>query len=58
MLSGRLVFPLRPSGRAIGPTGLAGRPVPVEQAGARQWLGRTMLSQLAEPFITSRTEIR
>ena len=58
MLSGRAVFPLRPSGRAIGPTGLAGRPVPVEQAGARQWLGRTMLSQLAEPFITSRTEIR
>jgi sterol desaturase/sphingolipid hydroxylase (fatty acid hydroxylase superfamily) len=58
MLSGRAVFPVRASAQAIGPTGLAGRPVPVEQAGARQWLGRTLLSQLAEPFISTRTEIR
>jgi hypothetical protein len=34
-------------------TGLAGRPIPVEQAGR---LGRTMLTQLAEPFTSTRTE--
>jgi sterol desaturase/sphingolipid hydroxylase (fatty acid hydroxylase superfamily) len=57
MLSGRAVFPAQASGPAASPTGLAGRPVPVEQAGRRQRLGRTMLSQLAEPFTTTRTEI-
>jgi hypothetical protein len=41
-------------GRAVVETGLAGRPVPVEQVGRRPRLIRTMLSQLAEPFI--RTE--
>jgi sterol desaturase/sphingolipid hydroxylase (fatty acid hydroxylase superfamily) len=55
ILSGRAVFPAR--GRAASPTGLAGRPVPVEQAGPRQRLSRTMLSQLAEPFTSTRTEI-
>ena len=58
MLSGRAVFPAQASGPAASTTGLAGRPVPVEQAGRRQRLGRTMLSQLAEPFTTTRTEIR
>jgi hypothetical protein len=36
-------------------TGLAGRPIPVEQGGR---LGRTMLTQLAEPFVSIRTESR
>ena len=36
-------------------TGLAGRPVPVEQASPRLRLGRTMLIQLAEPFTSMRT---
>jgi len=39
-------------------TGLSGRPIPVEQAGPRPRLGRTMLTQLAEPFISTRTETR
>lgn len=34
---------------------LPGRPVPVEQVGR---LGRTMLTQLAEPFTSTRTELR
>jgi sterol desaturase/sphingolipid hydroxylase (fatty acid hydroxylase superfamily) len=37
------------------PTGLAGRPIPVEQSGHRR-LGRTMLRQLTEPFTPARTE--
>jgi sterol desaturase/sphingolipid hydroxylase (fatty acid hydroxylase superfamily) len=52
-LSRRAVFPARqPEGSeaTVIPTGLAGRPIPVEQAGRRR-LGRTMLRQLAEPFI-------
>ncbi len=55
MLSRRAVFP-QPGGKAI-PTGLAGRPVPVEQSGPRR-LARTILHQLAEPFTSIRTESR
>jgi len=54
MLSRRAVFP-RP-GAAAGPTGLAGRPVPVEQTGPRPRFARTMLVQLAEPFTSTKTE--
>jgi sterol desaturase/sphingolipid hydroxylase (fatty acid hydroxylase superfamily) len=56
MLSRRAVFPQR--GGAPGVTGLAGRPVPVEQSGARPRLARTIVSQLAEPFTSIRTESR
>jgi sterol desaturase/sphingolipid hydroxylase (fatty acid hydroxylase superfamily) len=58
VLSRRAVFPVRATDRAVIETGLAGRPVPVEQAGRRPRLVRTMLSQLAEPFISIRTESR
>ena len=58
VLSRRAVFPVPATGRAVIETGLAGRPVPVEQAGRRPRLVRTMLSQLAEPFISIRTESR
>ena len=58
VLSRRAVFPARPAAApAITSTGLAGRPIPVEQAGRRARLGRIMLSQLTEPF-TIRTESR
>jgi len=40
------------------PTGLAGRPLPVEQSAARPRLARTILTQLAEPFTSIRTESR
>jgi sterol desaturase/sphingolipid hydroxylase (fatty acid hydroxylase superfamily) len=56
MLSRRAAFPARQSARQVGTTGLAGRPVPVEQAGARPQFVRTMLSQLAEPFTTTHSE--
>jgi len=56
MLSRRAVFP-QPGGEA-GRTGLAGRPVPVEQSGPRPRLARTILTQLAEPFTSIRTELR
>jgi sterol desaturase/sphingolipid hydroxylase (fatty acid hydroxylase superfamily) len=56
MMTRRAVFPARRSQQAAPETGLAGRPVPVEQSGARLRLARTMLSQLAEPFTTVRTE--
>jgi sterol desaturase/sphingolipid hydroxylase (fatty acid hydroxylase superfamily) len=49
VLSRRAVFPDWSPNRTVTTTGLAGRPVPVEQSG-RLRLGRTMLSQLAEPF--------
>lgn len=58
MLSGRAAFPAGGSKRDASPTGLAGRPVPVEQSARRGRLGRTMLSQLAEPFTSISTEIR
>ena len=45
------------AGRAVIATGLAGRPVPVEQSGPLR-LGRTMVSQLAEPFAAARTPPR
>jgi hypothetical protein len=53
--SRRAVFPARNAGPAVVETGLAGRPVPVEQASPRLRLGRTMLIQLAEPFTSMRT---
>ncbi len=59
MLSRRAVFPARAAAdRTVIQTGLSGRPVPVEQAGSRLRLGRTMLSQLAEPFTSMKTEAR
>ena len=58
VLSRRAVFPGRAVDRAVIETGLAGRPIPVEQAGRRPRLVRTMLSQLAEPFTSIRTEAR
>ncbi len=59
MMSRRAVFPARVAAdRTVIETGLSGRPVPVEQAGTRLRLGRTMLSQLAEPFTSIKTEIR
>jgi sterol desaturase/sphingolipid hydroxylase (fatty acid hydroxylase superfamily) len=58
-MSRRAVFPARAAAdRTVIETGLSGRPVPVEQAGSRPRLGRTMLSQLAEPFTSMKTEIR
>ena len=56
--SRRAVFPGRAADRAVIPTGLSGRPIPVEQSGQRPRLGRTMLRQLAEPFTPVRTESR
>jgi sterol desaturase/sphingolipid hydroxylase (fatty acid hydroxylase superfamily) len=53
--SRRAVFPTRAAGPAVVETGLAGRPVPIEQASPRLRLGRTMLIQLAEPFTSMRT---
>jgi len=49
--SRRAVFPA-PRAQA-GPTGLSGRPVPVEQDPGRPGLTRTFLSQWAEPFVTA-----
>jgi len=57
--SRRAVFPARSAAdRTVIETGLSGRPVPVEQADSRLRLGRTMLSQLAEPFTSIKTETR
>lgn len=56
MMSRRAVFPVRAGAQQqVTPTGLAGRPIPVEQSGQRPYFARIMLSQLAEPF-ASRTE--
>jgi sterol desaturase/sphingolipid hydroxylase (fatty acid hydroxylase superfamily) len=55
-LSRRAVFPARTPDRPVISTGLAGRPVPVEQSGPRLRLGSTMVRQLAEPFAPIRTE--
>jgi sterol desaturase/sphingolipid hydroxylase (fatty acid hydroxylase superfamily) len=59
VLSRRAVFPARAAAdRMVIETGLQGRPVPVEQSGPRLHLGRTMLTQLAEPFTSTRMETR
>jgi hypothetical protein len=58
MLSRRAVFPMGGADRQVIDTGLAGRPVPVEQSGARMQPVRTMLRQLTEPFTSMRTENR
>ena len=50
-LSGRAVFP--EAGKPPIPTGLSGRPVPVEQAGDRPRFARIFLTQWAEPFTTN-----
>jgi sterol desaturase/sphingolipid hydroxylase (fatty acid hydroxylase superfamily) len=50
VMSGRAVFPVR--GAAPAPTGLSGRPIPVEQQGERPRLARVFLSQWIEPFTT------
>jgi sterol desaturase/sphingolipid hydroxylase (fatty acid hydroxylase superfamily) len=47
-LSRRAVFPAARG--AVIPTGLSGRPVPVEQSGERPRFARTFLTQWAEPF--------
>jgi len=47
-LSRRAVFP--EASRSVIPTGLSGRPVPVEQSGDRPRFARTFLTQWAEPF--------
>lgn len=57
LLTRRAVFPAAAAWQPAPVTGLAGRPIPVEQAG-RLRLGRTMLLQLAEPFTSIRTESR
>jgi sterol desaturase/sphingolipid hydroxylase (fatty acid hydroxylase superfamily) len=56
LLSCRAVFPARDN--TVIETGLSGRPIPVEQDGQKPRLGRTMLTQLAEPFTSIRTESR
>lgn len=48
MLSRRAVLPA--AGKPAIPTGLSGRPVPVEQSGDRPCFARTFLTQWAEPF--------
>ncbi|HET9897840.1 MAG TPA: sterol desaturase family protein [Streptosporangiaceae bacterium] len=57
VVSRRAVFPYASARQPASVTGLAGRPIPVEQAG-RLRLGRTLLIQLAEPFTPIRTESR
>jgi sterol desaturase/sphingolipid hydroxylase (fatty acid hydroxylase superfamily) len=52
-LSRRAVFPA--AGASAGPTGLSGRPIPVEQAASRRDLPRTFLTQWTEPFSAPRT---
>jgi sterol desaturase/sphingolipid hydroxylase (fatty acid hydroxylase superfamily) len=53
-LSRRAVFPQR-GGAALAPTGLSGRPVPVEQAAAGgAGMARAFLIQWAEPFTAFR----
>ena len=54
VLSRRAVFPA--SENTVIETGLSGRPILVEQDGQKPRLGRTMLTQLAEPFTSIRTE--
>jgi hypothetical protein len=49
VLARRAVFPTR--GAPACRTGLAGRPIPVEQAGARYRPLRVFTAQMAEPFV-------
>lgn len=57
VLSRRAVFPAPDKDTdTVIETGLSGRPIPVEQAGPRPRLARIMLTQLAEPFISTRTK--
>jgi hypothetical protein len=61
VLSRRAVFPAPDKDKdkdTVIETGLSGRPIPVEQAGPRPRLARTMLTQLAEPFISTQAETR
>ncbi|HXW87187.1 MAG TPA: sterol desaturase family protein [Streptosporangiaceae bacterium] len=53
VLAGRAVFPAR--GAAAGRTGLAGRPVPVEQGGAAAPAVLLLAEQLMEPFLARRS---
>ena len=55
LMSRRAVLPAR---NQLASTGLAGRPIPVEQEQGRPRLARTLLIQLAEPFTSIRTESR
>ncbi len=57
VLSRRAVFPAANAGQAASATGLAGRPIPVEQAGRLRPL-RTLVIQLTEPFTSYGTESR
>jgi sterol desaturase/sphingolipid hydroxylase (fatty acid hydroxylase superfamily) len=50
VMSRRAAFPER--GAIVAPTGLSGRPIPVEQQTERPRLARTFLAQWAEPFTT------
>jgi len=49
-LSGRAIFPAPRTQSAPIATGLAGRPIPIEQAGDRPRLMRTFVVQWLEPF--------
>ncbi len=49
-MTGRAIDPL--PGTQVAPTGLAGRPIPVEQAADRPQLSRTFIRQLIQPFTT------
>lgn len=53
LLAGRARFPSRAA--PVSHTGLAGRPVTVEQAGARRHPGRVLVRQLVEPFADTAT---
>jgi sterol desaturase/sphingolipid hydroxylase (fatty acid hydroxylase superfamily) len=50
-LTGRAVYP--PPAAAVAPTGLAGRPIPVEQESARPQLARTFIAQWTQPFTSN-----
>ena len=50
-LTRRAVFP--PRGSEVIATGLALRPIPVEQAADRPHYALVLAAQLAEPFVTS-----
>lgn len=54
-LSGRAVYP---AGDAVAPTGLAGRPIPVEQTDTRTQLWQTFVRQWTQPFTTRQGDLR